>query len=73
MLSLTYRLSPAQSNPKIENFFRNRSTDFSLRKLSVTCIVNDLDDGQILGCFALAHKAVLIPSSGMSITSRRKP
>lgn len=59
-------------NPKIENFFRNRSIDFSRRKLSVTYIVNDLDDGQILGCFALAHKAVLIPSAGMSNTSRKK-
>lgn len=59
-------------NPKIENFFRNRAIDFSRRKISVTYIVNDLDDGQILGCFALTHKAVLIPSSGMSNTSRKK-
>ena len=59
-------------NPKIENFFRNRAIDFSRRKISVTYIVTDTDDGQLLGCFALTHKAVMIPSAGMSNTSRKK-
>ena len=59
-------------NPKIENFIRNRAIDFARRKLSVTYIVSDLYDGQILGYFALTHKAVLIPNSGLSSTSRKK-
>ena len=59
-------------NPKIENFLRNRSIDFARRKISITYTVNDLDDGQILGFFALTHKAILIPSAGLSSTSRRK-
>lgn len=59
-------------NPAIEKFFRNRAIDFARKKLSITYLVSDLDDGQILGCFALTHKAVLIPNSGLSNSSRRK-
>ena len=59
-------------NPKIENFIRNRAIDFARRKLAVTYIVTDLDDGQILGYFALTHKAVLIPSKGLNKTSLKK-
>ncbi|MBQ6435325.1 MAG: hypothetical protein IJM82_07030 [Synergistaceae bacterium] len=59
-------------NPSIENFFRNRSIDFARRKLSITYIVSDMEDGLILGCFALTHKAVLISSSNLSNTSRKQ-
>ena len=59
-------------NPKIENFVRNRAIDFSKRKVSITYIVVDDDDGEIVGFFALTHKAVMIPSANMSNTSRRK-
>ncbi len=59
-------------NPAIENFVRNRAIDFARRKLSITYIVVDTDDGDILGYFALTHKAVLIPSTNLSKTSRKK-
>ncbi len=59
-------------NPTIENFLRNRSIDFARRKISITYTVNDLDDGQILGFFALTHKAILIPSATLSNTSRKR-
>ena len=59
-------------NPAIENFIRNRAIDFARRKLSITYLVNDLEDGQILGYFALTHKAVLVSNSGLSNTSRKK-
>lgn len=59
-------------NPAIENFIRNRAIDFARRKLSITYLVNDLEDGQILGYFALTHKAVLISNSRLSNTSRKK-
>ena len=55
-------------NPKIEDFFRNKSIDFSRRKLSVTYIVNDLDDDQMVGCFALTHKALLFSHEKISIS-----
>ena len=59
-------------NPAIENFIKNRAIDFARRKLSITYLVIDSKDGQILGYFALTHKAVLIPNVGLSNTSRRK-
>lgn len=59
-------------NPAIENFIRNKAIDFARRKLSITYVVSDLDDEQVLGYFALTHKAVLIPNSQLSNTSRKK-
>lgn len=59
-------------NPEIENFVRNKAIDFARRKLSVTYLVTDMNDGGILGYFALTHKAVLIPQSNLSNTSRKK-
>ena len=59
-------------NPAIENFVKNRAIDFSRRKLSVTYLVKNPANGQMLGYFALTHKAVLIPSTNLSKTSRKK-
>lgn len=59
-------------NPSIENFIRRNAIDFSRRRVSITYLVNDTDDGAILGFFALTHKAVLIPADWMSNTSRKR-
>lgn len=67
LLSFSCRINPA-----IENFIHNRAIDFTRRKLSVTYLVNDSDDDQLLGYFALTHKAVLISNSQLSNTSRKK-
>ncbi|MBQ9389667.1 MAG: GNAT family acetyltransferase [Synergistaceae bacterium] len=71
-LSEDLSLFSCQINPAIENFIRNRAIDFARRKLSITYLVVDTYDGEILGYFALTHKAVLIPDVTMSNTSRRK-
>lgn len=59
-------------NPKIENFLHNRAIDFARRKISITYLVNDTDDGQLLGFVTLTHKAVIIPREGLSNTSRKR-
>ena len=59
-------------SPKIENFIRNRAIDFARRKISITYIVSDPEDGEILGFFTLAHKAVMIPPHKLSNTSRKR-
>ena len=59
-------------SPKIENFIRNRAIDFARRKISITYLVSDPDDGQTLGFVTLAHKAVMIPPHKLSNTSRKK-
>lgn len=59
-------------NPSIENFIRNRAIDFARRKISITYLVNDPYDGQLLGFVTLAHKALLIPREGLSNTLRKR-
>jgi len=59
-------------NLEIEDFLRCKAIDFAKRKLSVTYIVTDLSDGQILGYFTLAHKAIDIPEIDLSKTSQKK-
>lgn len=71
-LKLFLKTFSSPVNLAIENFVRNRAIDFARKKVSVTYLVNDFDDGQILGCFALTHKAVSIPGAGLSSSSRRK-
>ena len=71
-LKLFLKTFSSPVNPAIENFVKNRAIDFARKKVSVTYLVTDFDDGQILGCFALTHKAVSIPGAGLSSSSRRK-
>ncbi|MBR0250956.1 MAG: hypothetical protein IJQ77_07720 [Synergistaceae bacterium] len=71
-LKLFLKTFSSPVNPAIENFVRNRAIDFARKKVAVTYLAIDLNDGQILGCFALTHKAVSIPGAGLSSSSRRK-
>ncbi|MBR5980999.1 MAG: GNAT family acetyltransferase, partial [Firmicutes bacterium] len=59
-------------NAEIETFIRQRAIDFARRKLSITYLVTDLADGELLGYFTLAHKAIEIEAEGLSQTSRRR-
>ena len=59
-------------NQEIEDFIRNKSIEFAQRKLSVSYIVSDASDGEILGYFTLAHKALDIKGTNLSNTNRRK-
>lgn len=59
-------------NKEIEDFVRYKSIDFARRKLSITYLVYDINDSQLLGYFALTHKAIDIKGENLSNTSRRK-
>ena len=59
-------------NQEIENFIRNKAIDFAKRSLSITYLVTDLDDGQILGYFALTHKSIVFNDADLSNTARKK-
>lgn len=59
-------------NKEIESFAREKAIDFAKRKLSITYIVFDNKDSQIVGYFTLTHKAIDISGSFLSNTSRRK-
>ena len=59
-------------NPEIEEFIRSKAIDFAKRKLSITYLVNDLSDGNILGYFTLTHKSIIISDVNLSSTTRKK-
>ena len=56
-------------NEDIEIFLKKNAIQFAKEKKSVTYLVCDRDDGSLLGYFTIAHKAVEIPSDGLSNTA----
>ena len=59
-------------NDEIEEFIKEKAIDFAKRKLSITYIVNDTDDGAILGYFTLTHKSIVLNNEGVSKTTQKK-
>lgn len=59
-------------NFEIEEFIKEKAIDFAKRKLSITYIVTDTDDGAILGYFTLTHKSILLNNDGLSKTVQKK-
>lgn len=59
-------------NAEIDSFLKINSLNFARRKLSITYLVFDENDGEILGYFTLAHKAIEIKNDNISNTTRRK-
>jgi hypothetical protein len=58
-------------NREIEQFVLNNALDFAKRKLSITyCVLNM--NREIVGIFALAHKAIDIENSGFSNSKVKK-
>lgn len=60
------------ANMEIDNFLKVNALNFAKRKLSITYLIFDENDGQILGYFTLAHKAIEIKNENLSNTTRRK-
>ena len=59
-------------NPDIEEFLKKNAIQFAKEKKSVTYLVTDENDGALLGYFTLAHKAIEIPTTGLSNTVIKK-
>lgn len=59
-------------NKEIEEFIKDKAIDFAKRKLSITYIVSDTDDGAVLGYFTLTHKSILLNNKGLSNTVQGK-
>lgn len=60
------------ANMEIDNFLKVNALNFASRKLSITYLIFDEIDGQILGYFTLAHKAIEIKNENLSNTTRRR-
>lgn len=59
-------------NEEIENFIHKNAIEFAKRKLSITYLLFDKEDGAIVGYFTLAHKALEIRNKNISNTTRRR-
>ena len=59
-------------NLEIESFLKGRAIDFAKRRLSITYLVTDTDDGALLGYFTLTHKAIVVDKNDFSKTAQRK-
>lgn len=60
------------ANKDIQNFLQHKAIDFAKKRISITYLVFDEDDGAILGYFTLAHKVLYVPAAGMSNTVKRR-
>lgn len=58
-------------NPDIERFIKHNAIDFAQKKVSVSYIVMDEEDGAVLGYFTLAHKPIEMPAAGLSKSTRK--
>ena len=62
----------SQKNDEIETFLKDKAIEFAKKKLSITYLVTDSENGKLLGYFTLAHKVLEVPALGLSSTVRRK-
>ena len=62
----------SEKNPEIEEFIREKAIDFAKRKLSITYLLSDMQDGALLGYFTLTHKSLMINSEGLSKTAQKR-
>ena len=53
-------------NPEIEQFLKHNAIIFAQKKMSVTYIISDEEDGNILGYFTLANKALEFSKDAVS-------
>ncbi len=58
-------------NPEIENFVKKNAVNFAKQKISVTHIALS-DDGELIGIFTLAHKALELNDENISESVRKK-
>ena len=46
----------SQKNDEIQIFLKDKAIEFAKKKLSITYLVTDNENGELLGYFTLAHK-----------------
>ena len=62
----------SEKNPEIEEFIREKAIDFAKRKLSITYLLSNMQDGSLLGYFTLTHKSLIINNEGLSKTAQKR-
>ena len=64
-----FRCSP---NSDIQEFLLKNAIEFAKKRISVTYIVENSDNGELLGYFTLAHKVLEVNADLLSNTQKRK-
>ncbi|MBR0167515.1 MAG: hypothetical protein IJQ08_02480 [Synergistaceae bacterium] len=59
-------------NPEIEEFIKEKAIGFAKGKLSITYILNDMEDGAMLGYFTLTHKSLMVSGERLSKTTQKR-
>lgn len=59
-------------NQDVEKFLKNNSIDFTKKNQSVTYIILDKDDGELLGYFTIALKLLMVRGETISNNIKRK-
>lgn len=57
-------------NPNVEHFIKENALDFSIQSKSITFVVMD-EENDIVGAFALTHKAIEMNKEGISNTTKK--
>lgn len=71
-LSIDLSAFSCPANGEVEDFIRNKAIDFAKDKLSITYLVYDGDEGDILGFFTLTHKSIDIKREDVNAKGKRK-
>ena len=58
-------------NDEIQTFLTDKAIEFARKKMSITYLVSDDEDGELLGYFTLAHKVLEVPAAGLSNNVKR--
>ena len=59
-------------NDEIQTFLTDKAIEFARKKMSITYLVSDDEDGELLGYFTLAHKVLEVPAAGLSNNVKRR-
>lgn len=59
-------------NPDIEHFLQNNSIEFAKKKQSMTHLVFNDENGELVGYFSLTHKSIIIENDILSNNSYNK-
>ena len=59
-------------NLEVEKFIRRDALGFAKKKLSVTYLVMDEEDGRLVAIFTLTHKAIQLSADCFSKTAKKK-
>ena len=60
------------ANSEIQKFLHENAIEFALKKMSITYLVTETEDGELLGYFTLAHKVLEISARGLSSSVRKR-